>query len=140
MVMSEGASRRRWFRRAMGVAVGALGVLGFGPASLLVLVGETRPGRLFGGVAAGVLVAAVGLAVVRVRGAPETRPDRDSGLISRFMGGAGVPRLSPLGLVPEIDQVKLGLTMATRFVPWVGRARTIREVMMGFYREIEAEP
>ena len=37
--------------------------------------------------------------------------------IDRFTGAVGVPRLSPLGLVPEIDQVKLGLTMATRFVP-----------------------
>jgi pimeloyl-ACP methyl ester carboxylesterase len=150
------------------VLVAALGVVGFGPASLLVLVGETRPGRLFGGVSAGVLVAAaclghwlfrsparswpwltgaglglsvaVGLALVLIREAPEARPDRDSGLVSRFTGGAGVPRLSPMNLIPEIDQARLGLTMATRLVPWVGRARTIREVMMGLYREIEADP
>jgi hypothetical protein len=48
---SRRSSARRWVRRAPGVLVGALGVVGFGPASMLVLVGETRPVRLFGGVA-----------------------------------------------------------------------------------------
>ncbi|WP_435011196.1 hypothetical protein P12x_002497 [Tundrisphaera lichenicola] len=160
--------RGRLARRVLGVLVGAAGALGLAPASLLVLVGETRAGRLSGGVAAGGLLMAaclghilfrapsrawpwwagvglglllaVGLAIALVREDPRPRPARESGLLSRFRDGSEVPKLSPFHLVPEIDQVKLGLTMITRPVPWVARARTIREVTMGLYREIEADP
>ena len=159
---------RRIARRVLGGIFAILGLLAFGPASLLVLVGETRSGRLFGGVALGSLAAiaclahlayrspsdprpwaiaaglslvtAFGLAVVLVRSSPMTRPERSSGLVSRFVGERRVPWYSPMGLLPEIDQVKLGVTLATRFVPWVARARAIREVTMGLYREIEADP
>ena len=164
----EGQTRskpgRAWVRRVLGLLVGALGLLGLAPVSLLLVVGETRPGRLAGGVAAGGLlataclghmlfrsparawpwatglglglVAAVGLAVVLAREAPGDRASGVSGLVSRSPAGPGIPRFSPFRLVPEIDQVKLGLTLATRFVPWVARARTIREVTMGLYRAI----
>ena len=159
---------RRIARRVAGGVLAILGLLAFGPASLLVLVGETRSGRLTGGVALGALGAvaclahlavrgpsnprpwaiaaglstamALGLAVALVRSAPTARPERSRGLVSRFVGERRVPRHSPANLLPEVDQVKLGVTLATRFVPWVARARTIREVTMGLYREIEADP
>jgi predicted esterase len=83
---------------------------------------------------------AFGLAVALVRSSLATRPERSEGLLSRFVGDRRVPRYSPANLLPEVDQVKLGVTLATRFVPWVGRARTIREVTMGLCREIEADP
>ena len=159
----------RWIaRRVLGGIFAILGLLAFGPASLLVLVGETRAGRLSGGVAMGSLVAvaclahlavrspsnprpwavaaglslviAFGLAVVLVRMVPSDRPERSKRLASRFVGDRRVPRYSPANLLPEVDQVKLGVTLATRFVPWLARARTIREVTMGLYREIEADP
>lgn len=155
-------------RRVLGGLFAFVGLFGLGPLALLLIVGETRPGRLFGGVglaglvvvvclvvlfwrspskprpwavAAGLsLATAAGLAVALAKGVPLERPERSSGLMSRFIGERRVPRYSPANLLPEIDQVKLGVTLATRFVPWFSRARTIREVTMGLYREIEADP
>ncbi len=161
---------RRAARRVLGVLVAALGVLGLGPVSLLIFVAETRSGRLFGGVAAAVLGAAscgvallwraparpwgaagalalataAGLGLALARGTPSTatRPARSTGLVSRATGEASVPRYSPANLLPEVDQVKLGVTLATRLMPVAGRGwgRAIREATMGLYRSIEADP
>jgi len=161
--------QRSWFRRALGLGLALLLVPLVAPASLLVLVAETRPGRLFGGIACLILMAltstlvlsrtevpasrsywiaarlvavaaAAVLVIVLIRTSPEPPPERSTGLISRFLGDRRVPAYSPFRLLPEIDQVKLGVTLATRFVPWVSRARTIREITMGHYRAIEADP
>jgi pimeloyl-ACP methyl ester carboxylesterase len=161
-------TRRSAIRRVLGGTLAVLSLTAVGPASLLVLIAETRQGRLFGGVAACVLIAAACGFVVSyrapanirpwvvatvasltlagflmfalVRSTPTSRPERSTGLLSRCLGNRRVPAYSPLNLLPEIDQVKLGVTLATRFVPWVSRARTIRKTTMGLYREIEADP
>ncbi len=156
-------------RGIAGGLVAVVGVLALGPAALLLVVGETRAGRLAGGAAlaclaagirGGVLVArrphprpwpwrgaaglclttAAALAVALARTTPRADPDREFGLQSRFVGGLAVPRYSPAHLVPESDQVKLGVTLATRPLFWSSRARTIREVTTGLYRSIEADP
>ncbi len=153
--------------RVSGLAVAALLALALAPASLLVAVGETRPGRLFGGLSAAclvalaaglgawrwparpwawgslaalALVAASGLAVALARGATPDRPGGDFGHQSRFGAGSGLPRYSPARLVPERDQVALGVNLATRWAPWSGRARQIRETTLGLYRSIDADP
>ena len=161
-------TRRSKAGRALGVAVAALGLLAAGPATLLLVVAETRQGRLAGGSAAGLVLAsacgivlawrappnprpwaigmalAASLAVVLAVGlagmAPASPPERMHGLVSRSFGDRRVPKSSPFNLLPEVDQVKLGVTLATRFVPWVARARFVRETTIGEYRRIEADP
>ena len=165
---TTGRARKSPWQRAFGGGAAAASLLAVAPATLLLIVAETRQGRLVGGVAAcgaltlvclvamawrwptpprpwaigaGVwLAAGATLAVALAWSSPGDSPERSIGLISRAFGDRRVPRLSPAKLLPEIDQVKLGVTLATRFVPWMGRARTIREVTMGLYRAIEANP
>ncbi len=150
------------------LAVGALLVPALAAASLLVVVGETRAGRLFGGVSAALLVGlasgfgawrapgrpcwmwgslgvvAVGvasiLAVALVRGAVPDRPEGRFGLQSRFGPESRLPRYAPARLVPERDQVALMVSLATRPIFWSARSRTIRETTLDLYRSIEADP
>ena len=166
--MKPSAKRRSIARRVLRPLLAAAGLVLIAPAVLLLVVAETRQGRLCGAAAACLLVglaclsllmirpapaarfralatavslvAGVALTATLIRSTPTSRPERSSGLISRHLTDRRVPLSSPFNLLPEIDQVKLGVTLATRFVPWFDRARKIREVTMGHYRAIEADP
>ncbi len=159
-------TRRRAALRLASLVGSALVAAALASASLLVVVGETRPGRLFGGIALACLVGVVaaftawrvpgrgwiggllavvalgvasGLAVALARGATADRPAGRFGLQSRYGEGSSLPRYAPARLVPERDQVALALNLATRPIFWSGRARAIRETTLGLYRSIEAD-
>ncbi len=163
---SPDRTRPRVARRLAFLLAWALPALALAPASLLVVVAETRAGRLCGGVAASLLVAlgagfgawkgpgrpwawgcgailglgaASGLAAALARGAAPDRPEGRWGLQSRFRGGSRLPNLAPARLVPERDQMALALGL-TRLAPWSARARAIRETTLGLYRSIDADP
>lgn len=141
-----------------------------GPISILMAVGETKPGRIFGALAATTL--ALGLIVVYflVRREPPRnrlivaacvlalaalgeiaalrklrRPVRENhtriGLHSIFLSSVNGVNGRFTEYVPEIDQLKLTSTFITG-VPIVSRARanTIRTVVLELTRAIETDP
>ncbi len=167
-ISPRGTTLASHIRRLLGLGAAALGVVTLGPASLLLIFAETRTGRLFGGVAALLLASLVAAVVLLARpsarnlvsmaippilaiiaavayltlarNSPDDRPSDAAGLQSRFVGGTTISRYSPARVLPERDQVALGVNLVTRFVPWVSRARTIRETTLDLYRSIDADP
>lgn len=164
------AATLQFARRTLGLVVVLVGVVLLVPFTLLIAIGETRSGRLFGvlslvvllliaclaamirpqsrtlarGSAAVVLLlVAAGLSVTLIRRmpSPTESPPAAIGLQARIVGGPRLPRYSPTRLLPEIDQVKLGVTLATRLGPMArDRGRALREVAMRLSREAAADP
>ncbi|MBN1671089.1 MAG: hypothetical protein JXR37_08665 [Kiritimatiellae bacterium] len=141
-----------------------LAVLSFIPAALLVHIGETREGRLFGATtlvqlpvpillwiaailrkrrkclftAAGLaLIAGVLLCVCYLR-TPDGESAPGSAARSVFTGTARYTRGSIANLVPEIDQLKLGTYLFPRIDPFIDSAQAVRvrELFLGVYRDM----
>ncbi len=156
-------------RRVLGVAFALLGISLLGPLALLVVVAETTSGRLVGVLAivlismilllatltrsfghpwlwAAALVvlsgAAIAVVLILYGRVPPGTSTSEYGLQSYFVGPMGYRAHALLNMLPEIDQVKLGVTIATRVVPWMDRdkARRIRAITLRLDREIESDP
>ena len=161
-VYSNEMQRLRWLGLALLVA--SLLPLAFG--SLLIVLGETRPGRLSGGLAgagfAGVfcvlglalgweparpwwvgLVASALVASGCVAGltfaTPPNRRAADVGLIA-FRAKGGDFRDPGAGWLPELDRLKLATSLLTRIIPGLAesRARRIRSETLAISREAHA--
>jgi pimeloyl-ACP methyl ester carboxylesterase len=156
-------------RLLLGLIIAPLRILLLLPISLLALVAETRSGRMAGVAAIALLSSAacaavyrssesrpaaweaaagsafalaVVLIIVLLCSIPARRPHAAFGLRSHVVGKSRPARHTPADILPEIDQVRLAVTLGTRLVPWFGRGRgaRIREVMTRLYREIHADP
>ncbi len=141
-----------------------------GPISILIAVGETKSGRIFGLlaattfvfcvivafilvrrepprngliVAAGVLALAAGgeIAALRALRRPVRKNDAQFGLHSIFLSSINKTTGRFTEYVPEIDQLKLTTTFITG-LPIVSRARAsrIRSVVLDLTRAIENDP
>jgi pimeloyl-ACP methyl ester carboxylesterase len=141
-----------------------------GPISILIAVGETKPGRIFGLLAATTFVFCVIVAFILVRREPPRKSlivaasllaivavgeiaairslrrrvkdnDAQFGLHSIFLSPINGKSVRYTEYVPEIDQLKLTATFITG-VPIVSRARAnrIRSVVLELTRSIENDP
>ena len=148
-------------------AIGA--IVALGPLALLTVIAETRGGRLAGFWALatlGMLVLsmaafrsqrpwswAVGLVILAglwawlgwqaIVNAPPGRSSSEYGVLqSRFLGEGNLRRHSPLNLIPEVDQVKLAVTLMSRLVPWMKRdhASRLRQIATRLALEAEMQP
>lgn len=81
-------------------------------------------------------------AVVLVLLAPSGEPVTGSGLSSHFPGELGYGRYSIWNLLPEIDQVRVGIILARYADATIDsrQAERIRELTMPVYRELQRRP
>ncbi len=78
-----------------------------------------------------------------VSNAPDGRSRPGSRVSNRFVGEDWpFPRYSPANLVPEIEQIKLGVAVTVPTVPFVdlAQAQHILDVTMPIYRQMEQDP
>ena len=160
----------RLARRLLMPAFALAAVILLAPLSILALIAETRSGRLsgllalvtLGGLAcliglswaqtqarawpwglglATLAFTAIGLCVALVMQVSPARSEGEAGLHSYVVGDPDRRDPGP-GWLPELDQLKLGVTLFTRLIPGMDRARArrVREVTMRLAREIQADP
>ena len=74
--------------------------------------------------------------------APNGKPPPNSNVQSVFIGDGSYCRFSVFNLVPEIDQIKLGIILSPYFDSLMSREKANRVVnaAMPIYRELEAQP
>lgn len=74
--------------------------------------------------------------------APNGQPLPNSNVQSVFIGDGSYGRFSPFNLVPEIDQIKLGIVLSPYFDSRMsrGKANWVVNAAMPIYRELEAQP
>ncbi len=152
--------------RGLLLAALLLTLLPLGLGSLLLVLAETRPGRLSGALAASVFLAVVGLlAAIALPGTPRPAlaltslsilsalgvllalvrlpppepPHADLGLIALRLDSPAQDDPGP-GWLPERDRLKLATTVLARLAPTLGSAegRRIRETIMPLAREAHA--
>jgi pimeloyl-ACP methyl ester carboxylesterase len=143
-----------------------LTLLLLGPLSLLIVIGETRQGRIAGWLAflllltaiclaswtwtgyrqkslligfVGVFVVSMGLGIKLFRLAMNSVANHQSEIVSVTLGAREMIEPGLWGIVPEIDLVKLGAAIGTRIIPGISveHASRIRHDTLKRYQEIE---
>lgn len=124
-----------------GLAVVAMMVVTL-PA--LLAVGLSQPGQRagWGWASLAVALAGLGLMAVILLFTPTGVPSPDSPVRHRFSGPAGFARYDVANIVPEIEQINLGLVVMPyldRFFT-TGQAHRAAPFTLALYREMESDP